>query len=128
MRATSDGRLAGLVLVLATTVWLTGSAATAQSLPGSPGLDYFPSWMHQGNPWIAGSDQDVDPLPGDRFRRSDSDFDAWRAEQVRVHGTEYYKRPGYEDDFLNWRETRQTGGGIVTRDRDILRAEPTLGR
>ena len=128
MRSTSDGRLAGAVLALAAGVWLIGSVAAAQSLPGSPGLDYFPSWMHQGNPWIAGADQDVDPLPGERFKRTDADFQAWRAEQIRVYGTDYYKRPGYEEDFLNWRETRQIGGGVVTRDRDILRAEPTLGR
>ena len=109
-------------------LWIAASAAGAQSLPGSPGLDYFPSWMHQDSPWVSGADQDRDPLPGERFSRSDADFQAWRAEQVRLYGTDYYKRPGYEEDYLNWREMRATtGGGAVTKDRDIV-PERTLGR
>ena len=144
------GMLAGMAGLAV--VGLTGvGGASAQSLPGAPGLDYYPSWMHQDSPWVSGSDQDYDPLPGDRFNRSDNEFQAWRADQIRMYGTEYYKRQDYENNLLNWQETRSqdmraqgapavtrnpfggtlggtVGGGAVTRDRDLGGAEPTLGR
>lgn len=135
------GRLLnGLLLAGPAAIFLGLGAPAAQTLPGPPGIDYYPSWMQQGGPWISGADQDYDPLPGDRFKRTDSDFEAWRAEQIRLYGTDYYKRPSYEEDYLNWREVRETqrnppvsiprgpvGAGSITRDRDIT-AEPTLGR
>lgn len=104
--------------------------AGAQQLPGSPGIDYYPSWMHQDSPWVPGSDNDYDPLPGERFQSGDQEFQAWRADQIRRYGPDYYKRPGYQDDYDRWQETRGAGvgGGRVTRDRDIGGAEPTLGR
>ena len=120
MSATHTGRL--LATALLATLAAAALPAVAQSLPGSPGIDYYPSWMHQASPWVSGADQDYTALPGERFKPTDTDFQVWRAEQIRLYGTDYYKRPGYEDDLLNWRETRPTGtgGGLVTRDRDIL--------
>lgn len=76
--------------------------AAAQSLPGGSGVDYYPSWMLDSDPWIAGRDQDYDPLPGSRFDSPSDDFSVWRAERRSLFGPDQEEQPAAERDRDDW--------------------------
>lgn len=102
---------------LATSLLLTGAIVAAAFGPGEaraqptqsldrPGIDYYPSWMLESDPFIPGQDQDYQVWEDDRFDRLDPDFLEWRNEQRRKYGPDWRSRPGYEDDLRQWLENR----------------------
>lgn len=81
-------------------------AQPTQSLD-RPGIDHYPSWMHESDPYIPGRDQDYRIWEDDRFDRLDPDFLAWRRDQRRRYGPDWRSRPGYQSDLREWLDNRQ---------------------
>ena len=113
MRAKTTIRLP----VLAIGLLLAGAYATAGVLqtPASaqptesldrPGIDYYPGWMLDSDPYIPGRDQDYKVWEDDRFDRLDAEFLEWRDAQRRKYGPDWRSRPGYESDLREWLENR----------------------
>ena len=81
--------------------------AVAQTLERDrPGIDYYPAWMHESQPWVSGRDQDYPVFRDRRFDREDPDFAEWRDEQIKKYGPNWRSRPGVQEEYELWRDSR----------------------
>ncbi len=100
------GRAAAVLLTGLFTMTAT-PVAFGQSLDRDrPGIDYYPSWMHEAQPWVSGRDQDYPVFRDGRFDREDLKFNEWRDEQIRRYGPNWRSRPGVQEEYEIWRESQ----------------------
>ena len=99
-------RVAGGVILLAVLLGTPPAAAQRALDPDRPGIDYYPAWMHEAQPFVSGRDQDYPVFRDGRFDREDPDFREWRDEQRRTHGPDWRNRPGVQEEYRVWRDGR----------------------